>query len=171
MAALPKPKQESEGTAFSVLHGGTVYDQETLWPWSKAVFDPMHGMHYEGNVLLDESVQPLAAAEDLDPAAKADVLQATEEINTLWRGYNFPKYIQFGKDGAGSRFKHLDGPTWKGALRSNVLKKTYEIMREKVYTRCSRCGRARGKPLPSPPRSRMSWSKAAGARARRRRRR
>jgi hypothetical protein len=134
VAALPKPKQESEGTAFSVLHGGTVYDQEALWPWSKAVFDPMHGMHYEGNVLLDESVQlPLAAAEDLDPAAKADVLQATEEINTLWRGYNFPKYIQFGKDGAGSRFKHLDGPTWKGALRSNVLKKTYEIMREKVY--------------------------------------
>eukprot|EP00966_Prymnesium_polylepis_P323673 7379830-Prymnesium_polylepis.1 len=43
----------------------------------------MHGMHYEGNVLLDETVQlPLAAAEDLDPAAKTDVLQATEEINT-----------------------------------------------------------------------------------------
>mmetsp|Transcript_41991 Transcript_41991/g.115936 ORF Transcript_41991/g.115936 Transcript_41991/m.115936 type:complete len:101 (-) Transcript_41991:27-329(-) len=61
----------------------------------------MHGMHYEGNVLLDETVQlPLAAAEDLDPAAKADV---------------------------------LDEPTWKWALRSNVLKKTYEIMREKVY--------------------------------------
>jgi len=54
-------------------------------------------MHYEGNVLLDETVQlPLAAAEDLDPAAKADV---------------------------------LDEPTWKWALRSNVLKKTYEIMR------------------------------------------
>jgi hypothetical protein len=89
-----------------------VYDQQPLWPWSKAVFDPMHGMHYESNVLLDESVQlPLAAADDLDPVAKADVLQATEEINTLWRGYNFPKYIQFGKDGSGSRFKHLDGPT------------------------------------------------------------
>eukprot|EP00966_Prymnesium_polylepis_P246580 5703049-Prymnesium_polylepis.1 len=60
-----------------------------------------HGMHYEGNVLLDKTVQlPLAASEDLDPAAKADVLQATEAINTLWRGYNFPKYIKFGKDGS-----------------------------------------------------------------------
>eukprot|EP00966_Prymnesium_polylepis_P172170 3981052-Prymnesium_polylepis.1 len=61
----------------------------------------MHGMHYEGNVLLDETVQlPLAAAEDLDPAAKVDVLQATEESNTLWRGDNFLKYIRFGKDGS-----------------------------------------------------------------------
>ena len=104
----------SEGEAFSAKHGGTEYDHGAplATPWNKAVFDPMHGMHYEGNVLLDETVQlPLAAAEDLDPAAKVDVLQATEEINTLWRGYNFPKYIQFGKDGSGSRFKHLDGPT------------------------------------------------------------
>ena len=110
------------------------YDREPLWPWHKVVFDPMHGLHMEGNVLLEESVQlPLACADEVDTVAKAKLLKATDEINELWRSYNFPKYIQFGKDTNGAKFKQLDGPTWKAALRSNVLKKTYEIMRRDVY--------------------------------------
>lgn len=53
-----------------------------ILPFHHVVFDPMHGIHNEINVLLDEAVHQHLMVDD--PSVKATIEEAQKKINKEW---------------------------------------------------------------------------------------
>jgi hypothetical protein len=74
------------------------------------VYDPMHGIHNEVNVLLDESVHKHLMVDSGDAGVKSVIEVAQSKINAEWKAANLPKFIQFGQDKKGAHSHALNGP-------------------------------------------------------------
>ena len=80
-AALDPAAAKAEAETFSSLHDATVYDHPPLLPVDEVVFDPMHAMHTEANVLLDESVHQFLVIDAENPAIAAEQKVVMADVN------------------------------------------------------------------------------------------
>ena len=60
-ARLTDRERENEEKKYSAQHDASSFDDPPILPWHHVVFDPMHALHNEGNVILDE-VRPAPVA-------------------------------------------------------------------------------------------------------------
>ena len=101
-----------------------------LIPVHHFVFDPMHGMHNEANVLLDESVHKHLMVESEDPQVKASLAKAQASINADWKAANLPKFIQFGRDAQGAHSHAMNGPACEAVMDNpGLLIRTIDHMK------------------------------------------
>ena len=127
-AALDPAAAKAEAETFSSLHDATVYDHPPLLPVDEVVFDPMHAMHTEANVLLDESVHQFLVIDAENPAIAAEQKVVMADVNAMWQQAHLPKFIQFGKDDKGAHSHALNGPAFKMVMRSDLLLRTFKRM-------------------------------------------
>ena len=70
-------------------HGHTHHAQQLrrapLLPFHHVVFDPMHGVHNEANVLLDEAVHQHLMVEPPDDECKKVISETQAKVNSLWK--------------------------------------------------------------------------------------
>lgn len=84
-----------------------------MLPFHFVVFDPMHGIHNEANVLIDEAVHQHLMVQSPDPDVMEVLATAQENVNKRWKDANLPKFIQFGRDKQGAHSHALNGPAFK----------------------------------------------------------
>ena len=108
--------------------------RDPLLPFHYVVHDPMHGVHNEVNVLLDEAVHKHLMVDSTDPAVTEVIERVTQQINKRWKDAGLSKFIQFGRDGKGAHSHALDGPAFKDMMRApQLIIDTIETMKE-VYS-------------------------------------
>jgi hypothetical protein len=135
--ALDLKLSKLEGTAHANAltkhgrgHAGQQLRRSPLLPFHHVVFDPMHAVHNEANVLLDEAVHKHLMVESSDPQVKKVIDAAQSKINALWKAAQLPKFIQFGRDKQGAHSHALNGPAFKAIWRQpDLLIKTIDLMR------------------------------------------
>lgn len=117
------------------VHIGQQLRRAPLVPFHHVVFDPMHGVHNEANVLLDESIHRHLMVQSCEPEVKAVINQAQEEVNALWKTASLPgNFIQFGRDSQGAHSHALNGPAFKAVWRRpELIIQSIKIM-EPVYS-------------------------------------
>lgn len=112
------------------LHVGQMLRRAPLLPVHHFVFDIMHGVHNEANVLLDEAVHKHLMVDSPSPEVKKIIADAQEQINALWKAASLPKFIQFGRDQQGAHSHALNGPCFKAVWRKpDLLIKTIHVMK------------------------------------------
>eukprot|EP00966_Prymnesium_polylepis_P327468 7383339-Prymnesium_polylepis.1 len=111
LAELPDNIRTNELRKHAKRHHGQQLRRPPLLPVHHFVFDPMHGMHNEANVILDESVHKHLMVESKEPEVKKTIEEAQAKINARWKAANLPKFIQFGRDGQGAHGHAMNGPT------------------------------------------------------------
>jgi hypothetical protein len=117
----------------AIKHHAQQLRRPPLLPFHYVVYDPMHALHNEVNVLLDEAVHKHLMTESKDQEVKLAITTAQESINTLWKAANLAKFIQFGRDGKGAHVHTLNGPAFKDVMRNGkLLTRTIELM-QPVY--------------------------------------
>lgn len=133
LAALQKPGNRLKKHGHG--HCGQQLRRSPLIPAHYTVFDVMHGVHCEVNVLLDESVHKhLAVAQTTtDKQVKATCETAQAAINAEWKAAGLPKFIQFGHDETGAHSHALNGPTAEAVMdRPSLIISTIKHM-QPVY--------------------------------------
>ena len=70
-------KKHAKGTVKCAGHHGQQLRRAPLLPVHHFVFDPMHGVHNEANILLDEAVHKHLMVESSDAAVKKVIEEAT----------------------------------------------------------------------------------------------
>ena len=111
LAELQDNIRTNELRKHAKRHHGQQLRLPPLLPVHHFVFDPMHGMHNEANVILDESVHKHLMVESKEPEVKKTIEEAQAKINARWKAANLPKFIQFGRDGQGAHGHAMNGPT------------------------------------------------------------
>jgi hypothetical protein len=115
-------------------HAAQMLRRGPLLAFHRVVHDPMHGVHNEVNVLLDESVHKHLMVDSTDGEVKKKIEIAQENINKEWKDANLPKFIQFGKDNQGAHSHALNGPCIEAVwAKPQLLISTIRHM-EPVYT-------------------------------------
>ena len=133
MAEQPENVRARELEKHAKRHHGQGFDRPPLLPVHYVVFDPMHGVHMEGNVLFDEAIHQHLALESPDAEVQQVLDAAKRKVNDLWASAHLPKFIQFGKDGKGAHTHAMNGPTFKAVMRNApLLKATFQAM-QPVY--------------------------------------
>ena len=94
-------------------HKAQQFRRAPLLPFHHVVFDPMHGVHNEANVLLDEATHQHLMVQSSDPEVKAIIETQQAKINAKWKEQQLPKFIQFCRDKQGAHSHALNGPTFK----------------------------------------------------------
>lgn len=128
MASLDEKAQKLENEKFSKAHHSQVFDHPPLLPCHYFVFDPMHALHCEFNVLIDESIHQHLVVQIDSPEVMSEIRAATRDVNQMWQNAHLPKFMQFGKDDQGSHSHAANGPAFKAIVRSNLLQRTFERM-------------------------------------------
>lgn len=129
VAALSDKERAKFNEKYTAAHHGSVFDHEPLLPFHHVVFDPMHGIHNEANVLLDEAIHQQLIVESPDKEVQAQLASTQAAVNKLWSGAALPKFIQFGKDDKGSHSHALNGPAFKAVWdNAPLLIETFKLM-------------------------------------------
>ena len=189
LALLDDKNRAKELKKHADRHLAQQLRREPLLPFHFVVFDPMHGVHNEINVLLDEAVHKHLMVESTDPVVNEIIERKTIEINQLWKDANLSKFIQFGKDGKGAHSHALNGPAFKDMMRAPKLvvstiekmKEVYALLESKRLTpdlhvdatgvgadrgeeasKTKRGGKAKGKDPPTPPQKKGRKKKKRG---------
>lgn len=134
-ARMDVAKRTTEMKKHADKHYAQQWGRPPLVPFHWLVFDPMHAIHCEVNVLLDEAVhRPLVLGhESKDPFVKQTCAEAQKKVNELWSDAQLPKFIQWGmgeNKGKDKENAHaLNGPTFKKAwAKPNLLLETMKAM-------------------------------------------
>ena len=114
LAGMKPSKADNELKKHAKKCAGQQLRRPPLLPFHHVVFDPMHGIHNEINVLLDEAIHQHLMVED--PSVKATIEEAQDKINKEWKAAHLPKFIQFGQDKKGAHGHALNGPTFKAVM-------------------------------------------------------
>lgn len=112
-------------------HAAQMLRRKPLLPCHYFVFDIMHGMHNEANVLLDESVHQhlMVAKTSKDEQVIQTITTAQTKINALWKEQHLPKFIQFGHDEDGVHSHAMNGPTAEAVMdRPSLIIETIQLM-------------------------------------------
>ena len=115
---MDEGKMMRELKKHAKLHNAQQLRRPPLLPFHYVVFDPMHGIHNEINVLLDEAVHRHLIIETKNTDVLEVLQKAQKLINELWKNANLSKFIQFGPDSGGHA---LNGPAFKAVMRSPTL--------------------------------------------------
>lgn len=125
--------RRKEDEKHVAAHHGQAFDHPPLLPCHYVIFDPMHGMHMEGNVLFDEAIHQHFLVESPEPEVMELLQKKQTEINELWSKAHLPKLTLWGKDQTGAHAHAMNGPTFKAVMRNvPLLTQSFEIMAD-VY--------------------------------------
>ena len=126
---VDEKKRENYIKKHAKSHGAQMLRRPPLLPFHHVVFDIMHAIHNEANVILDEGIHKHLMIDSPDAAVKKVIATAQSNINKLWKEANLPKFIQFGKDTQGAHSHALNGPAFKAVWRNpELLIKTIKLM-------------------------------------------
>ena len=127
---------------FADKHAAQMLRRPPLLPFHFVVHDPMHAVHCEANVLIDESVHKHLMVESNDPEVKEAIATAQATINKMWKDANLPKFIQFGKDSKGAHSHALNGPCFEAVWGKpqliidtiKAMQPVYELLESRKLT-------------------------------------
>ena len=120
LASLGDKKAVRELKKHAKQHHGQQLRMPPLLPVHAFVFDPMHGVHNEANILLDEAIHKHLMVKSTKEVNKV-IEETTLKVNKLWKDAGLSKFIQFGRDKQGAHSHALNGPAFKDVWRRPQL--------------------------------------------------